>query len=205
MTAGGGAAPLRPSILMYAALLLGGLGYFYLTQQYDDAPEIHFATTAQVAGMEFSYEVIHDDITVDWSGGGDFDPRGKCPKDFFSAGFVLVYKKLRDGGNIKFLYHRAKQLLYRIDKDVIKNKFTVGLHWVTGTRFSAKYRVADQAYKGGKSVLVPTAKGGKELRQFQYGEVVPKNRIRPRRELFRETHIRPGQCPSWWDLIHFKP
>lgn len=179
--------------------------YSYINNRMPGSQAFAFATTTSAGSISFSYEVIESDITVDWSGGGDFDPRGKCPKDFFDTGFSVIFKKLADGTCVKFLYHKGKQLLYRIDQDVIKEKVKVGLHWVTGTHFNAKYRIADYTYKGGKSVAVPNAKGGMDMVQFQYGEAVSKKRVRHRRELFRETHIQPGQCTSWWDLFNFNP
>jgi len=159
---------------------------------------------ANVPGID--YELTTADLEVDWSAGGpDFDPRGKCPEDFSKQGFKLLIKDQGKGGTFYFLYHQGKKLLYRIDKEVFRGKVRVGLHWVTSTRFNARYRIADPAYKGGKAVDVPTAKGGTTGKTFHYGQAVSKRRTQYRRELFRETHIRPGQCPEWWDIFNFKP
>jgi hypothetical protein len=144
-------------------------------------------------------------MTVDWQGGGDFDPRGKCPDDFFNSGFQLICKKLADGTNVKFLYHKGKQLLYRIDQDVINGKVLFGLHWVVSTHFNTKYRIADNTYKPTRSISTPNAKGGTDMRQFEYGEAVSKKRVRPGRELFRETHIETQKCNSWPDIFNFMP
>ncbi|MCO6488382.1 MAG: hypothetical protein J5I98_08195, partial [Phaeodactylibacter sp.] len=179
----------------------------------DPAPELAYFTGHTGGGSAFSYEVTTSDLAVDWPGdgvseaerGGDFDPKDKCPEDFFAAGFTVIFKKLPDGNIIKFLYHKGKKLLYRIDKDAINGKAGIGLHRVTGTHFNAKYRIADKAFKGGKSVSVPNAKGGADKVRFRYGEAVSKRRVRPDRELFRETHIGPKQCQSWWDLFNFMP
>ncbi len=165
------------------------------------APVIVLAT----AEPPFAYEVVTDDVAVDWAGGGDFDPRGKCPDDFFGAGFVLLCKKLADGKYVRFLYHRGQQLLYRIDRDLIRGRARIGLHWVESTRYSARYRIADPAYRGGKTVAVPTAKGGTEARRFRYGQAVSKKRVQPGRELFDETHLAPEQCAAWWELLRFMP
>lgn len=157
------------------------------------------------SGISFTYEEIELELTVDWAGGGDFDPRDKCPEDFFADGFILICKKLKDGAFFKFLYHRKKRLLYRIDQDIIKGKKKIGVHWVEGTAFNAKYRIADPSFKGGKTLSVPNAKGGKDPRNFQYGEAVSKKRVQHRRELFDQTHIDPKQCPDWWDIFNFIP
>lgn len=49
------------------------------------------------------HEVATSDITADWEAGGDFDPRDKCPPDFFRKGFALVCKKLDNGVYAKFM------------------------------------------------------------------------------------------------------
>jgi hypothetical protein len=188
-----------------AVLLIALLLITALYSHFRDAPPLAFAQSTTPTGLDFSYQLTTSDLTIDWSGGGDFDPRDKCPDDFFAAGFTLVCKKLPDGGSIKFLYHKGKKLLYRIDQDVIRGKTKIGLHWVTGTQFNAKYRIADKAYKGGRLVTVPNGKGGFDTARFQYGDAVSKRRARPGRELFKETHIDPKQCRSWWDLFNFMP
>ena len=70
-------------------------------------------------------------------------------------------------------------------------------------KFNARYRIADEAYKGGRAVKVPSAKGGKATKTFHYGQAVSKRRTQFHRELFRETHITPRQCPEWWDIFNF--
>lgn len=189
------------ALLFLALLAIAALYYSHL----DPALELAYFTGHTGGGATFSYEVTSNDITVDWPGGGDFDPKDKCPEEFFAAGFTVILKKLPDGNTVKFLYHKGKKLLYRIDKDIVKGKAKIGLHWVTGTHFNAKYRIADKAFKGGRSVVVPNAKGGVDKVRFRYGEAVSKRRVRPDRELFRETHIGPKQCRSWWDLFNFMP
>ena len=136
---------------------------------------------------------------------GKLPTSSKCPDDFFGAGFVVICKKMADGRAFKFLYHEGKKLLYRIDRDVINGKARIGLHWVTGTHFNAKYRIVDRTFKGGKSVKVPNARQGFEEVRFQYGQAVSKRRVRPDRELFHETHIASKQCDSWWDIFNFIP
>ena len=189
------------ALLFLALLAVAALYHSHL----NPAPELDYFTGHTGGGIAFSYEVTSTDITVDWPGGGDFDPKDKCPEDFFAAGFTVICRKLKHGGYFKFLYHKKKKLLYRIDKDAFGRKAGIGLHWVTGTHFSAKYRISDKTYKGGRSVTVPNARGGFDKVRFQYGEAVSKRRVRPDRELFRETHIDPKQCQSWWDLINFMP
>lgn len=189
------------ALLFLALLAVVALYHSHL----NPAPELDYFTGHTGGGATFSYEVTSTDITVDWPGGGDFDPKDKCPEDFLAVGFTVLFKKLPDGGFVKFFWHRGKKLLYRIDKDVIKGKARIGLHWVTGTHFSAKYRIVDKAYKGGRSVTVPNARGGFDKVRFQYGEAVSKRRVRPDRELYRETHIDPKQCRYWWDLFNFMP
>lgn len=193
----------KTPILLGLALLtvLGIYLHFYWSES--SQPYIYAASSG--GNPSFAYEVIRSDLSVDWSGGGDFDPKDKCPQDFLGSGFTVIYKKLADGSCFKFLYHKGKKLLYRIDQDLIKGKARIGLHWVTGTAYNSKYRIADTAYKGGRSVAVPNAKGGTDQVRFQYGEAVSKKRARFGRELFHETHIIPGQCKSWWDLINFLP
>lgn len=168
------------------------------------APELDYFT-GHAGGATFSYEVTSTDIAVDWPGGNDFDPRDKCPPDFFKNGFVLVCKKLRNGAYIKFLYHKGRKLLYRVDKDVVNGKGRAGLHWVESTKSTARYRIADPSYKSGKPVKVPNAKGGMDTEVFHYGQVVSKRKAQFHRELFRETHISPDQCSGWWDIINFMP
>ncbi len=162
--------------------------------------------TVQASNPGIDYEVTASDITVDWAaGGGDFDPRDKCPRDFFRNGFVLLCKKLDSGVFARFFYYKGKKLLYRIDKEVISGKARIGLHWVESTKFSSRYRIADPAFKGGKAVKVPNAKGGRYTKVFHYGQAVSKKRSQFHRELFRETHLPPGQCPEWWDIFNFMP
>ena len=189
------------ALLLLGLLLVVALYYSHL----NPAPELAYFTGHTGGGAAFSYEVTTSDLTVDWQNGGDFDPKDKCPEDFFAAGFTVICKKLPDGNLVKFLYHKGKKLLYRIDKDVIKGKAKAGLHWVESTRFSSKYRIADASYKGGKAVPVPNSKGGKDLKVFQYGEAVSPKRVQRHRELFRETHIHPKQCEGWWDIFNFIP
>ncbi|MCB9295535.1 MAG: hypothetical protein H6559_20780 [Lewinellaceae bacterium] len=193
--------PFHALALLFLALLAVFVLYY---SHFNPAPELDYFT-GHTGGATFSYEVTTSDLTVDWQNGGDFDPRDKCPEDFFAAGFTVIFKKLPDGNTIKFLYHKGQKLLYRIDKDVIQGKAEVGLHWVESTRFSSKYRIADAAHKGGKAVPVPNAKGGKELKVFHYGEAVSPKRIQRHRELFNETHINPKQCEDWWDIFNFIP
>ncbi|MCB9352169.1 MAG: hypothetical protein H6573_32440 [Lewinellaceae bacterium] len=189
------------ALLLLGLLLVVALYYSHL----NPAPELAYFTGHTGGGAAFSYEVTTSDLTVDWQNGGDFDPKDKCPEDFFAAGFTVICRKMKQRGYFKFLYHKKKKLLYRIDQDVVKGKAKIGLHWVTGTNFNAKYRIADKAFKGGRATAVPNAKGGVDKVRFKYGEAVSKRRVRPDRELFRETHIGPKQCQSWWDLFNFMP
>lgn len=177
---------------------------FYHSYPIEVQPLVH-ARAHTPTGANFSYQVITSDLSVDWSDGGDFDPKDKCPEDFFKDGFMVICKKLEKGGCFKFLYHHKKKLLYRIDEDLIDNKARIGLHWVEGTSFNAKYRIADTTYKGGKTVPVPDGKGNTNPKVFQYGEAVSKKRVQRGRELFRETHIFPKQCEEWWDIFNFIP
>jgi len=188
--------------LLFLALLVAVL---LCHSPFNQAQQLAYFTAHTTGGATFSYEVTTSDLSVDWPGGGDFDPRDKCPEDFFAAGFTVIFKKLPNGNCVKFLWHKGKKLLYRIDKDIIKGKAEVGLHWVESTRFSSKYRIADAAYKGGKAVPVPNSKGGKNLRVFQYGEAVSPKRVQRHRELFQETHINSKQCGEWWDIFNFIP
>ncbi len=188
------------------ALLLGTIIYNLISSQaFQQGPAYVFATKPSTGGPSFSYQLTDTDLTVDWPGGGDFDPRDKCPEDFFAAGFIVICKKVKRGGYFKFLYHKKKKLLYRIDEDVINGKARIGLHWVEGTHFGAKYRIADAAYKGGKAIPVPDGKGGKSLKVFQYGEAVSKKRVARHRELYQETHLNPKQCEEWWNIFNFIP
>lgn len=198
---------LRPfyPLLIFLILLLGGLCLLHFPAASESMPTELFATASGSTGITFEYEITTSDVEVEWSGGGDFDPRGKCPPDFFGEGFVLLCKKLADGAYFKFLYHKGKKLLYRIDKDIINGKARIGLHWVEGTRFNARYRIADDAFRGGKKVEVPNAKGSTDAKTFQYGQAVSKKKVQPGRELFDPTHIDPDQCPEWWDLFNFIP
>lgn len=193
-----------PGLLLFLLLSLA-VFLFIQNQMIRQAPSLVYATATVAGGTTFSYEVTTSDLTVDWQNGGDFDPKDKCPEDFFAAGFTVICRKMKQRGYFKFLYHKKKKLLYRIDQDVVKGKAKIGLHWVTGTNFNAKYRIADKAFKGGRATAVPNAKGGVDKVRFKYGEAVSKRRVRPDRELFRETHIDPKQCQSWWDLFNFVP
>jgi hypothetical protein len=184
-------------LLLLTCLLL----FLYFTQQ----TVVLQASATLDSGLSFDYQEIDSELTVDWSGGGDFDPRDKCPKDFFSNGFILICKKVKGGEIFKYLYNKQKKLLYRIDRDLIKGKEKIGLHWVEGTRFNAKYRIADQSFKGGKTLDVPNAKGGLDQRTFQYGQAVSKKRVQRRRELFSQTHIDPKPCQDWLDIFNFIP
>ena len=199
-TAQGGMPSAGFSLIALLLLLLGTFLYFY--QPLETNPPPLAAATSPPA---IEYEVTTSDITVDWAGGGDFDPRDKCPPDFFREGFVVLYKRVADGGYFRFLYHRGRKLLYRIDKEVIGGKARIGLHWVESTKFSSKYRIAAPAFKGGKAVKVPNAKGGMDSQTFRYGQAVSRRRVQRDRELFKETHIEPGQCPEWWDILNFFP
>lgn len=199
-TAQGGMPSVGFSLIVFLLLLLGTFLYFYQPEETDPPP-----LAAATGPTAIEYEVTTSDITVDWSGGGDFDPRDKCPPDFFREGFVVLYKRVADGGYFRFLYHKGRKLLYRIDKGVAGGKIRIGLHWVESTKFSSKYRIADPAFKGGKTVKVPNAKGGKGAQTFHYGQAVSKRRVQWERELFRETHIDPDQCPEWWDILNFFP
>ena len=172
---------LIPGIVL---LCLLGASVWYFTQQ----PVLYLPPlTAQATSPDMAYEVTASDITIDWAtGGGDFDPRDKCPPDFFRNGFVLVCKKLGNGAYAKFLYHKGKKLLYRIDKDVFMGKTRIGLHWVESTKFNSRYRIADPAYKGGKMLKVPNAKGGRDTKSFHYGQAVSK----------KKGAISPGAFPG---------
>ncbi|MEZ4995360.1 MAG: hypothetical protein R2824_33390 [Saprospiraceae bacterium] len=183
-------------------LLLVCLVLFYYF--YQSTVLVHSTATLE-SGLSFDYREITSELSVDWSGGGDFDPRDKCPKDFFGDGFILICKKMSDGQFFKFLYHQKKQLLYRIDQDIIQGTAKIGLHWVESTFFNAKYRIADPSFKGGKTLSVPNARGGVDQRSFQYGEAVSKKRVQYRRELFRQTHIDAKPCQDWWDIFTFTP
>lgn len=88
---------------------------------------------------------------------------------------------------------------------MIKGKANYGLHWVTGTRFNAKYRIADPDFRGGKTVHRPNAKGGTTAARYDYGQAVSKKQVRYGRELFRPTHIQSDQCPQWGDIFTFTP
>lgn len=92
-----------PTLLLL--LLLATLLWLYHQAPADPGPLVlHSGQTA----TDFDYAVITTDLTVDWSGGGDFDPRNRCPDDFFAAGFVLLIRKAADGGYFRFFYHRGK-------------------------------------------------------------------------------------------------
>lgn len=100
------------------ALLVGTLLYF------SGQPDGHAPPpTVRASNPVIDYEVMASDITVDWAAGdGDFDPRDKCPPDFFQKGFILLCKRLDSGVYAKFLYHKGKKLLYRIDKEIINGR-----------------------------------------------------------------------------------
>lgn len=166
-----------------------------------------YARSTESSDMAFDHEVTLTDVTVDWTpaDGGDFDPRGKCPKDFFKEGFVVLCRKKLGGESFKFMYHKGKKLLYRIDQDVIGGKAYIGLHWVESTLFGARYRIADQAFKKGKRMRVPTGTTTYQTETFRYGQTVSKRRSRPDRIFFHATHIKPEQCDSWWDIFTFHP
>lgn len=153
--------------------------------------------------QEFPVEIITKDITVDWTGGGpEFDPWNRCPQDFFKQGFVLLGKRLRGNQVVKFLYHKGKKLLYRIDLDDLPTGKSIGLHWVTGTRFNAKYRLADKSFVGGKAVAQPTGKGTTATATYHYGDAVGKRATGRKRELFAPTHIDTDNCPDWFELFN---
>jgi hypothetical protein len=197
----------RTPLLLLLAALVGIVLYHYLQQPARNVQQLTYAGLGATATVAYAHQVITTDLEIDWTpgSGGDFDPRGKCPDDFFGQGFILLCKRLGDGSYVKFLFHKGKNLLYRIDRDVIKDKVSIGLHWVTGTRYNAKYRIADPGYKGGRTIEVPTAKGTSASATFEYGQAVSKKRVQPGRELFRETHIAPGQCREWWEVWDFIP
>ena len=199
---------LRASITLLLCLL--GITWLYFalpTLPYWPGPALpNTGAQVQANTPPIDYELTTSDLQVDWSAGDpDFDPRGKCPEDFFGKGFILLLKRQTSGKYVRFLYHKSRRLLYRIDKDVFKGKARIGLHWVKSTKFNARYRIADPVYKGGKAVQIPTAKGKKAAKTFHYGQAVSKRRTKYERELFRETHIKPGQCPEWWDIFNFMP
>lgn len=193
---------LNPLLALFCAILLASVLYF---SRAPEAPPLLVAATSLLNGSDFSYQVIHQDLEVDWSGDGDFDPKDKCPEDFFEAGFTLICKQQKRGESFKFLYHPLKKLLYRIDEDLVDNQTRIGLHWVKSTSFNAKYRIADTTFKGGKSVQVPAPSGTTRPQVFEYGEAVSKKRVQRERELFLETHIQPKQCEEWWDIFNFVP
>lgn len=156
---------------------------------------------------EIPHIVSTQDIHADWSSstGGNFDPRNKCPEDFFAEGFQVLYRKVASGDYFHFLYHQGKKLLYRIDVDDIAGKQVVGLHWVESTRYNSKYRIVDPSFKGGKTLDVPTGTTTSKQETFTYGQTVSKNKSARGRELFEPTHPRGGNCPSWWDILDFLP
>jgi hypothetical protein len=190
--------PWWPFIGSLFLLVLG----VWLTQQLLPEPLL-----ASGGPPDFPYEVTTSDLNVEWSqaGSGDFDPKDKCPEDFFRAGFVVLCRKKPGGQSFKFLYHRGKRLLYRIDRDVLGGKAYIGLHWVESTLFGTRYRIADKGFAKGRALSIPTGKKTPETRTFHYGQAVSKRRSRPERELFSATHIQPGQCDSWWDIFTFNP
>lgn len=197
----------RKPLLLLLAALLGIVLYQYIQQTFRVPQQFTYVSVGAATTFAYAHQVITSDIEVGWSAGssGDFDPRGKCPDDFLGQGFILLYRRLADGAYVRFLFHKGKNMLYRIDCDVIKGKVMIGLHWVTGTRYGARYRIADPAYKGGRTIDVPTAKGAKVPATFEYREAVSKKRVQPGRELFSETHIQPQQCRQWWDVWDFMP
>ena len=157
---------------------------------------------------DFPVATITEDLHVDWVNTGQppFDPRDRCPKDFFQRGFLLLRREITTGGAVHFLYHKGHNLLYRIDRDVIGGVTSFGLHWVTSTRFGAKYRIADPTFRGGRTVYQPTATGKTVPRTYHYGQAVGKRPVRPGRELFSSTHITTDpDCGGWADLFNFKP
>jgi hypothetical protein len=190
---------------IFFILILASLLYFYLHLNLGNASALAYATGTGSSGLTFEYQVISSDLHVDWTGRGDFDPRGKCPQDFLSKGFIVLCKKIENGPIFKFLYHKKKKLLYRIDKDLINGEAKIGLHWVESTKFSSKYRIADDAFKEGQIVKIPNAKGGKDAVTMRYGEAVSKRKTLHDRELFHQTHIKPDQCKEWWDIFTFIP
>ncbi len=194
----------RIPFMLFSFILWAGSLYFFQVLLPAEMP-VALATTRGPVELNYPYEITTSEVEVDWKGGGDFDPRGKCPTDFFAEGFVLLCKKVGDGAFFKFLYHRGKNLLYRVDKDVIRGHSRIGLHWVESTKFNARYRIADTKFKGGKMIKVPNARGGKDVVLFEYGQPVSKKKVQPGRELFYPTHIEPDQCPEWWDIFNFIP
>lgn len=81
-TAQGGMPSVGFSLIAFLLLLLGTFLYFYQPKETNPPP---LASATGPSTIE--YEVTTSDITVDWTGGGDFDPRDKCPPDFFREGF----------------------------------------------------------------------------------------------------------------------
>ena len=77
------------ALLLLALLLVVALYYSHL----NPAPKLVYFTGHTGGGAAFSYEVTSNDLTVDWPGGGDFDPKDKCQEDFFAAGFTVICKK----------------------------------------------------------------------------------------------------------------
>lgn len=74
------AQPRKMPLGLLLIFLVGAAIYSSTQYQIGQAQPYVYATTA--GGLTFSYEVTGTDVTVDWSGGGDFDPRDKCPEDF---------------------------------------------------------------------------------------------------------------------------
>lgn len=197
-----------PLIALLLVLLLGGwLLTYWHTHPDPLGPAIIYTQGTTPSGLTFDYDITDTDLFVEWdhATGGDFDPRNKCPRDFFRAGFVLLCRKTVNGKFAKFLYHRNKKLLYRIDRDEVGGKVQAGLHWVTDTRFQAPYRIADPAFRGGRRVDVPDGRGGATIQRYDYGQAVAKRQTRWQRELFHPTHIHTDQCPDWMDLYQFTP
>ncbi|MCB9291917.1 MAG: hypothetical protein H6559_02130 [Lewinellaceae bacterium] len=77
-TAQGGMPSAGFSLIAFLLLLLVTFLYFYQPPETNPPP---LAAASSPPAIE--YEVTTSDITVDWTGGGDFDPRDKCPPDFF--------------------------------------------------------------------------------------------------------------------------
>ncbi|MEO0734306.1 MAG: hypothetical protein AAFZ52_15830 [Bacteroidota bacterium] len=79
----------------------------------------------------------------------------------------------------------------------------IGLHWVTGTKFGARYRLADPKYVGGRAVTRPTGTTTTSTATYHYGQPVSKRQSVPGREFFRATHIPTDNCPDWFTLFNF--
>lgn len=98
------------ALLLLLATLALLFSWWQLAPPPDPGTGFVYARSTESTDALFDYEVAFTDITVDWTpaDGGDFDPRDKCPKDFFSAGFIVLSRKVKDGAFTNFLHHRGK-------------------------------------------------------------------------------------------------